>query len=107
MNCRIKPVRVTWVTAGQGMLAPALPTHQGINFQRGSKDFGAEGDGVSVERCRRMCRMGHGLCCHVASRDFPGSCVLLPGHVRLAMCSTGCTVMCMCACSFFGASALP
>lgn len=92
MNGRVKPVRVTWVTAGQGMLAPALPTHQGINFQRGGKDFGAEGGGVSVERCRCMCRMGHGLCCRVASRDFPGSCVLLPGHVRLAMCSTDCTV---------------
>ena len=93
------------MTAGQGMLAPALPIHQGINFQRGGKDFGAEGDGVSVERCRCMCRAM--VCAAVLLAGiFQGAmyCCQATSVLQCVVLTVQC--MCMCACSFLGASAL-
>lgn len=106
MKYKVKPVRVTCLIARQGMLAPVLPAHQGIHFQKGGKDFGVEGKGASVERCRFLCWVGHGLCCHVTSQDFPGSVCCCQGLSHLLCVVLTIQCMCVCACSVLGAPAL-
>lgn len=90
MNCKVKTfVGVAWVTAGQGMFAPALPAHQRINLHRGRRAW---------KKCKcgkvQVC-VSDGLCRCVDSWDFPESCAHSLGsccQVRLAKHSTGCTV---------------